>query len=146
MTRRHWTINTYLSGVEREIEVYLYDDKLKLRRAARDHGKRWEMDGSGFANAVGVTHGYTRIGIGSDGTETPHPQAATLRFARGFLTPEIVAHEVAHVAQHLYRLDIYDSVEQDGKEHWNAANEEFAHLLGALFTTIWTLLEDERET
>lgn len=144
MTRRHWTINTHLSGVEREIEVYLYDDKFKLRRAAREHNRRWSPSPDGFRHAVGVTHGYTRIQIGADGTETPHPQAVTLRLARGFLTPEIVAHEVAHAAQHLYGLDLYESEGAELTDHWNAGNEKFAHLLGGLFTAVWGLLADER--
>lgn len=143
MTARAFTIKTELTGVDREIEVIVYDKVEHMRRSSRAHDKRWSggrMPEGGYESALAVTHGYTRVHVADDGTETPHALAATLRLVRGHLSPEIVSHEVAHLAQHLYGLDLYESQGLEGRDHWDAGNEVFAYLYGGLYATVMDIV------
>jgi len=149
MTRRHWTISTELSGKTREIEVYLYDKVSHMRAAAT----RWDRSESTayridfqpdkYDRALAVTHSFSRVAIAPDGAETPHPRVVILRLVRGFLTPEIVSHEVVHIAQHLYGLDMYERQGGAEHDHWNASNEPFAYLYGGLFAVVAEMLDGE---
>lgn len=139
MTRRRWTITTHATGRPRDIDVYLYDRPAHMRAAATRHSKAWETDFEPFSNAAAVTHGFQHIRIHDDGTEEEQQLAAIIRFSRENLTPEIIAHEVAHAAQHLYRLDCFNEGDP-AEDHFGSANETFAYLLGDLFEIIWTIL------
>lgn len=141
MTRRRWTITTHATGRPRDVDVYLYDKVSHMRAAATRHSKLWETDFAPFGDAVAVTHGFQHIRVNGDGSEEEQPLAAILRFSRDKLTPEIVAHEVTHAAQHLYVLDCVG--EHDlAADHYSAANETFAYLLGDLFETVDGLLAE----
>ncbi len=150
MTTRIWTITTELSGRSREVEVHLYDSLGEMRRAATKFGKRIgeEIENGHFNGALAVTHGFRRYSIDADaGREVEQPAAAILRLVRGHLWPEVISHEVAHLAQWLYRIDTLETCGDDDDkalDHFNSDNEPFAYMLGGLFATIWDMLEGER--
>lgn len=147
MTTRHWTISTELSGVPRQIDVYLYDDLGTMRRAAMSFGKKIgeEIERGHFDSALAVTHGFRRYHIDADGTETELPDVSVLRLTRGYTSPEVVSHEVGHLAQWLYRLDVLNEDPLPlAIEHYGADNELFCYMLGGLFATVWEMLAEER--
>lgn len=139
--RRRWTITTHATGRPRDVDVILYDKLGHMRAAASRHSNTWEPDNIGFDNAEGVCHGFQLFEIHDDGTEEEQQRTAILRFTRGHVSPEIVSHEVAHAAQHLYGLDCIET--GTAKDHFDSGNETFAHLLGDLFATVWTLTQEE---
>lgn len=145
MPPQRWTIPTQRTGHPRDVEVVLYDNLSRMRGAATRHGNLWDGDHASLSNALAVTHGFRVINIKPGGTEEEQPLSAIIRFARSHITPEIVAHEVAHVAQHLYGLDCLtpDSVTKD---HFNTSNETFAYLLGDLFGAVWSLVSADMLT
>lgn len=150
MTQRIWTISTELSGTPRKIDVHLYDDLGSMRRAAMSFGKRIgeKIERGHFNGALAVTHGFRRYHVDADqGREVEMPDAAVLRLVRGHLTPEIVAHEVAHLAQWLYRIDTLETWGDDDDkalDHFSSDNEPFCYMLGGLFATVWDMLKEER--
>lgn len=121
--------------------MILYDKLAHLRAAATRHAARWVPDPLGHDGTLAVTHGFQRIRIHADGTEEEHPLAVILRFARRYVTPEIVSHEVAHAAQHLYGMDCIPE-DDTARDHFTAANETFAHLNSDLFSTVWELVHE----
>lgn len=144
MTRSRWTISIHRTGRHRDVDVFLYDQLSHMRGAATKHSKDWEGNSGGFSNALAVTHGFQLIRINGDGTETEMPQAVIIRFARTHINPEIVAHEVAHAAQHLYGMDCIPDGDA-AKDHFDAGNETFAHLAGDLFSAVWHLFHESIE-
>lgn len=136
---RRWLITTHTTGRPRQVEVRLYTDLNHLRGAAT----RYTADVASpidFSNAAGTCHGFVREREGKNGEWIQHPLCAIIRLAADHLTPLIVAHEVAHAAQHIYGLD-YDDGEPIA-EHMHSGNEDFAYLYGELFNAVhgifWT--------
>ena len=143
MTRSHWTITTDLTGRRRDVDVFLYDKLSHLRAAATRHSKAWEPDFEPLVYATAVCHGFRGFRINPDGSEEERTDAAILRFARGHVTPVIVAHEVVHAAQHLYGLDCLTT--DSAKDHFTVDNERFAYLVGDLFNTVFNLFHEPIE-
>jgi hypothetical protein len=145
MTRRKWTITTWVTGARRDVDLVLYDNLTIMRRESTRFAKHIGEKAPDFHEAQGVCHGFERIHISKDSTETSDPLSAIIRLSRGSITPLIVSHEVAHAAQHIYLLDVlgYDS-KQLATNHFTAGNEEFAHLYGELFSAAWTSVEAGR--
>ena len=143
MTRRKWTITTYVNDQQRDVELVVYDTLGAMRREATKWANRITPGQADFSNAEGVCHGFDLIRYYEDGTERKHPHAATVRLAKGYTSPLIVSHEIAHAAQHLYALDFlsFDSKEL-AVDHFDAANEDFAHLYGELFSAAWGAIND----
>lgn len=141
---RHWTITIHATGKPRDVDVFLYDKIGHLRSAATKFANAWSADGTNFSDTEAICHGVQKIHVAKDGTETEEPLAVILRFARGRNDPVIVAHEVAHAAQHLYRLDCLD--DRPAEEHFYADNETFAYLLSELFETVSALVAESDDT
>jgi hypothetical protein len=140
MTARTFTITTELSGPERQIEVTVYDKVAHMRAAAtrfdRAESTHYAIEPTSYEHALAITQTFSRTVDAPDGTETPHPLSGVIRLARGNLGPEIVAHEVIHMAQHLYGLDLYAGQGGVEHDHWDATNEVFAYLYGGLYATV----------
>lgn len=144
MTRRKWTITTYVNGQQREVSLVVYDTLGMMRREATRWAKRVTPFYVDFTEAVGVCHGFERIRVYADDTEKKHPHAATVRLARGHTSILIVSHEIAHAAQHLYSLDFLGVESKElAVDHFDAANEDFAHLYGELFAAAWSAINSE---
>ena len=144
MTVRHWTITTHHTGKPRDVDVYLYDKNSHMRAAAARHSNSIEPRPGEYKNAAAVCHGFQRVQIDEDGTETDHPQAAIIRFSHEHLNAEVISHEVAHAAQHLYGIDMLNEGDL-AVDHFTTSNEPFAYLAGDLFAAIWTSLYEATE-
>lgn len=139
---RSWTVSTHASGRPRDVELHLYSSARSMRAAAN----RWAVEvgtGETFHNADGVCHGFDRIRVDEDGYEHEDELVCIIRLHEKRLRPDVVAHEVAHAAQHIYRLDLID---EDGavSDHMHAGNEPFAWLMGELFGAVWGAVTSER--
>lgn len=145
---KSWVIGTEISGRHREIEILLHGDLRGMRTAATYHDReigKGKVNGA-YKNALGLTSGWW-----SD----EGPSAGHIRFTRGHTTPEIVAHEVAHMAMWLYRLDCLEGSytgdfsvawpidSKEVEDHFQPDNERFAYIMGALFATVWELVGSE---
>lgn len=142
MTRRFWTVTIEIDE-PREVNVYLYDTVEEMRAAAMEFATEVgeKVEEGHYDYALGVTHGYWRYR-----DEDLLPEVVTMRLVRGHLLPEIISHEVAHAAQHLYLVDHLDGGDSEdlAVDHFASDNETFAYIFGALFGAIWTMLEEER--
>lgn len=138
---RRWTITTYASGKQRDIDIVLYDNAARMRTEATKHANNIGEANTSFADAHGVCHGFERFHIAASGTETLDPLSAIIRLHRDQLTPIVISHEVAHAAQHIYGLDLIGD-NHDARDHFTAGNEDFAWLYGELFAAAWTALKN----
>lgn len=94
--------STTASGRRRTVQVHVYDDVERMRRAA----SQWRAKpDSHYDRAEGVTHCVERRRYEPDGTVVIHPSAGIIRLWTGRLTTEVVAHEAAHMACGIYRMD-----------------------------------------
>lgn len=145
MTRRKWTITTELTGRVRKIDVMLYDTLGQMRAATHRWNKVTGEDGR-MDHSLAVCQSFSRIRVYKNGSEKELPNVLIVRFVRGHLSPEIVAHEVTHAASHLYGIDYLPmlGVSEVAKDHFQADNEDFAYIVGNLFSAFWKLLENER--
>ena len=142
---RRWTITTELSGTDRSIELVLHDNVTQMRSAATRFSRKIgeAVPNGSFSGALAVTHSY-RTHDSDIGIEAGLPEVATLRLVRGHLGPEITSHEVLHVAQWLYSVDVLgEGSEELAVNHFHAANEVFAHMFGALYAVVLEILGDE---
>jgi len=144
VTRRKWTITTYVNSQRREVELIVYDTLGAMRGEATKWANRITPGQADFSNAEGVCHGFERIRCYEDGTDEKSPHAAIVRLSRGHTSALILSHEMAHAAQHLYALDFLgvDSKEL-AVDHFDAANEDFAYLYGELFSAAWGAINSE---
>lgn len=131
---RHWTITTRVTGRKREVELHVYEGIGDLRRAASRFSRVVGEEPGSFNDALGVCHGFHRLYVHANGGETESPLVAKIRLWQGNLTPLVVAHEIAHAAQHIYGIDYND--DQPIAEHMHSGNEDFAHLYGELFAAV----------
>lgn len=142
MSPRHWTITVHATGQPREVEVVLYEKVADMRRAASRFSRVIGEAAGTFNNAAGVCHGFHRIRVYADGTEKEHPLVSIVRLHKGALSPLIVSHEMSHAAQHVYGLDMVND-DDLARDHFDAANEDYAHLFGELFAAAWNVLPTE---
>lgn len=112
-------------------------------RAAANRWAEEVGNGETFHTAEGVCHGFDRVWVDEDGTEHEDELVCIIRLNEKRLRPDIVAHECAHAAQHLYRLDLMDGTEPVG-DHMHAANEPFAWMLGEVFGAVWGAVTSRR--
>tara|TARA_R110002051_G_scaffold1853_2_gene10162 strand:- start:1524 stop:1985 length:462 start_codon:yes stop_codon:yes gene_type:complete len=146
MTRRKWTITTYVNGQQREVSLVVYDTLGVMRRESTKWANRVTQGKADFSAAEGVCHGFELIRVYKDGSEKKHPHAVTVRLAQGHTSPLIVSHEIAHAAQHLYALDFLGSRRDElAVDHIDVDNENFAHLYGELFAAAWGAINSEPE-
>lgn len=129
MIRNNWVVATELSGKPREFEVILYSTLKEMRVAATE----FQDSGEGHFREAGAVAQYRRK------TKNGEPEIV-VRFVVGHLQPELVSHEIAHVAQLLYGLDMVKRRDR-AYAHFEIDNEGFAYLLGTLFGKIWNTLE-----
>ena len=151
MTTRIWTITTELTGVDREVNVLLFDSTKNMRQAASRwlkaegvlYGMEWKP--GTYNHALAAMQGMNIVHVSDGGVETPEPLAGRLLLVRGYLTPEIISHEVVHLAMHLYGLDFLAGMGgvKDIHDYFNGGNEDFAYLYGGLFATVWDMLKEE---
>jgi len=140
MTVRHWTVTTHHTGKPREVDFHLYDKQSQMRAAASRHSNRIEPDPANHHEHVAaVCHCFTLSHVVADGTEIESPKAAIIRFSREHLNAEVISHEVAHAAAHLYGLDLINP-DDLAADHFTGNNEPFAYLAGDLFAAIWPML------
>lgn len=130
---RRWTITTHVTDKRRDVDLILYQRRSDLRGAAAKFArtigeKRRAFDG------LAVCHGFQRFNY-RDGVETESPLVSIIRLSTEDLSPLIVAHEVAHAAQHIYGIDYSD--DRPIIEHMHSGNENFAYLYGELFGAVW---------
>ena len=108
---------------EREVvHVHVYPD-LEAMRAA---GEAWHPDVPDQSGALGITQACTD----EDGRAT----LVVVRLAEGWLTPEIVAHEMHHAATALYGAHVGDRISR--RAHLTHHNEPMAHLFSDLFARV----------
>lgn len=131
-----WTVTTFVTGTERQVEFVLYDTEKAMRSAAVRYARRIGESDPDFSEAAAICHGFRLYSIHADGSETLDPLVSVVRLSRPYLTTLVLSHEVAHAAQHIYAIDHVG--EKDlALEHFHSGNEEFAHLCGELFSAIW---------
>jgi hypothetical protein len=133
---RHWQVTTHVTGKRRRVDLYLYSDANHLRGAATRHNA-WSGETGGYAEAVGVCHGFTRGHVDRNGDWIEDDTVAIIRLTETHLSPLVICHEVAHAAQHIYGLDHTDERHVD--EHMHSGNEDFAHLMGELYAAVWSI-------
>ena len=75
----------------------------------------------------GGAYGVTQAWADEDGRTTD----VVVRLARGWLTPEIVAHEMHHAATALYGAHVGDRISR--RAHLNHHNEPMAHLFSDFY-------------
>ncbi|MBK6556279.1 MAG: hypothetical protein IPG16_03335 [Comamonadaceae bacterium] len=77
--------------------------------------------------------------------DTTPPFAGVMRFARGHLTPDVIAHESTHAALHITRLHDWSKDGHDGRADFgddcDLAEEAFAYLLGDIVQSVTALVE-----
>lgn len=139
MSTRRWVVTTHVTGKPRAVEVRLYTDLNHLRGAATRYAA-WSGESVSFSEAAATCHGFTREKF-VRGEWREHPTVAIIRFAETHLSPLIIAHEVAHAAQHIYGLDFDD--EKPIAEHMHSGNEDFAFLTGELFAAVWGIFDPD---
>lgn len=138
---RSFTIATDRIGPRRWCWVRIHDDVEQMRVAAQRLNPRVSVDRTGG----GWTDCY---GCFQPAPAYPHPQdpewaangyAGTIRLAKGWITAEIVAHELIHAAARIYRMNINRElrlgVECHGRE------EDLAYIYGELFAAMQDKLE-----
>lgn len=140
MSRRSWLLTTELTGVERRVKIILYDTVEEMREAAGN----WKFDSDGhehYADALGITHTFYPKRFKNPAKKSP-PHCAVMRLAREHTGLTIVSHEVVHLAQYLYGLDMLEGTSKKVKRHMDGSNESFAYLYSGLLETISTILKD----
>ena len=105
---------------EREVVyVHVYDTLEEMRAAA----EAWHPEVPSQDGAFGITQAC----LDEDGRAT----VVVVRLAQGWLTPEIVAHEMHHAATALYGAHAGDRISR--RAHLNHHNEPMAHLFSDLY-------------
>lgn len=134
MAARRWVVTTHVTGTPRAVEVRLYDDLNHMRGASTRHSIKVGEDTHDFSGAVATCQSFIREHIQPDGSSKLDPITSIIRLVVNEVSTLIIAHEVAHAAQHIYGLDYNDG--QPVEEHMHGGNEDFAHLYGELFAAV----------
>ena len=107
--------------------VHVYDTLEELRTAATNYG------GADYSTAAGVCHGF---GF----TTGRAPQLmALVRLCRGHVSSEVVVHEMAHAAAHVYGAGALRPYSR-ALPHMNAGNERFAYVASDLTVAVFAQL------
>lgn len=122
-----FVVSSSALGRRHSVIVHVYDTVEELRVAATSYN-----DG-GYEDAAGICHGFG-FTLGR-----PPTILAIVRLCRERLSSEVVVHEMAHAAAHIYgagALRQYSSA----LAHFHAANERFAFLSSDLTTAVFRQL------
>jgi hypothetical protein len=133
---RSFTISTARIGLRRWCWVRIHPTVEHLRLAAHrtrpQHGLGW------WDECCGCFHPTTHDTHEATG-EKRYPRngfAGTLRLAEGWVTSEIVAHELVHAAAQVYRMNVNSDVRFGKGCH--AREEGFAYIYGELYASFET--------
>lgn len=129
-----FTISTDRIGPRRWCRVRIHDTVEDLRAAAHrtrpHHGLDW------WSECCGCFHPTTHRLNGQ--TDTPrfpaNGFAGTLRLARGWITSEIVAHELVHAAAQIYRMNAKRDIRLGTA--CGQREEELAYIYGELYAAL----------
>lgn len=141
-----FTLSTRASGRLRTVQVIVYKDVARLRKAASQWRPKPE---SHYDRAEGVTHCIERRRYEPSGNVILHPSAGIIRLWEGRLTPEVVTHEATHMACGIYRQDcnscLPEGIEEEevlaylvGDVSKGIVNGLYRHGLWAMVTAIGT--------
>lgn len=108
---------------EREVVyVHVYPDLASMQAAA----EAWHPDVPDQSGAYGITQAVA--------SDDGRAQLIVVRLAEGWLTPEIVAHEMHHAATALYGAHVGDRISR--RAHLNHHNEPMAWLFSDLYSRL----------
>lgn len=128
-----FTITARLDSGDRDVRVVVHDSLAALRSAST----RFDQAGrDAHADTFGICHRFESRYVAADGSETPDPLCAIVRLADGYVTPEIVSHELAHAAVWLKELDGPPADLLCDNDEW------FAGLLGRLVADAFRVITD----
>lgn len=103
---RRFTIETEATGHLRTVDVRIYPTARHMQRAVRRNSIATGRPQS-YKGAEGVTSCFRReVFDGEKWTATP--EAGAIYLVEGRLTPEVVAHEAAHMAVGIYERDDFE--------------------------------------
>lgn len=119
-------VSTEWTGQERTVTVHVHDTVEELRAEANAyHGSTVHV----FEDAYGACNSF--------GDEV------VIRFAQGFITAGILAHEVTHASMAIYALDVLcHKPYARASAHVRADNELIAYIVGDLTTRVNDQLHD----
>lgn len=115
--------------------IYIYDHVDELREAANKYTNGREPAGISWAETYGVHHPFIIENVSKSGKITRKKWVGIIRFAKDYVTPGIVAHELMHAALQDYRVDN----EGPANFGWSDTQrkmekeEHLAYIYGALF-------------
>lgn len=134
-------MTTWVTGREREFEVYLYDRQAHLRAAATRYHREVDPSAREDTDTAAIVHTFTRYRIAADGSEIVSSLMGMIRLSRERISPLVVAHECAHLAAALYALDVLAPGDL-AADHLATDNERFAEVFGEVFDAVWPLVAD----
>jgi len=130
--------NVY-GGPRRYFHIFIHDDADEMRTAAEQYNG-WPVDD---AEAV-CQPAPVRAIVNADGDITGRDNQAyfggIIRFVKGNVTTEIVAHELTHAALVVYRMDINPDVRLGNG--CRLREEHLAYITGDLIGAASTVLHD----
>lgn len=128
--------------------VIVHDDIADLRLASEAHdtlaGAPRSIRGAGdetgyYGRTLGITHRYERVTYDSDGTEHLHSNNGIIRFAKPYLSTEIVSHELMHAVAWTWRLKYGQSIGRPYKDGgWR--DEMLCHMYSRSFSLLNRLM------
>ena len=133
-------LNERHPGAEPWFLVIVHDSVDSLRKAATRSSPN---DPNGFADSVGVFHPAPireRYDKAAGKWRPVDWYMGSVRFSRGHLSSEVLAHEATHAAAHLYRR-LWNKQGYIG-DHCGDDEEAFAYLVGASLSVINDALHD----
>jgi hypothetical protein len=138
---RSFTISTDRIGPRRWCWVRVHDNVDQLRDAQHrltPSGPRGEMDSFGCFQSVPYRISYLTNPDG-DGRWPANGYAGTIRLAEGWVTSEVVPHELVHAAAQIYRMNVARVVNLG--EDCGDREEDLAYIYGELFADLQDKLE-----
>lgn len=135
-----FTISTDRIGPRRWIQVRIHPDVNHLRAAAHRTDPRLGQAGWDECHGCFQPHGVRAVGEIHD---PPNGYAGILRLADGWITSEIVAHELVHAALQVYRMNVKADVRLGNG--CRVREEQLAYIYGELFADMETKLLDRYE-
>lgn len=121
-----FTINIHTARKPLAVQVKVHDSTAALRMACKKRDNRIGGEGD-FSDTLGICH---RFHMWND------PLSAIVRLAPPYITHEIVAHEMAHAAVHLWDIQTGWDIPLD------CSNDEwFCTILGELVGQTTTVLQ-----
>lgn len=132
-------VSTKRGGRLRTLQVRVYENVKEMRKAGKAYLELTGMGGD-VTDSVGLAQTFELVRYKPNDEEEKRPAVGYIRLSKSHVGSGVIVHEVAHVANAIYRQDVEP---QRGPSTETIENEEiFCHIIGDLTSRIINKLYD----